>query len=57
MKLGKLRKSLSGGVTIAKAIPKLLKAFGKSSKGVFSFAKKQDLNTKKAEKQMPADEF
>lgn len=57
MKLGKLRKSLSGGMSIAKAIPKFLKALGKSSKGVFSFAKKQDLNTKKAEKQMPADEF
>ena len=43
MKLGKLRKSLSGGMSIAKAIPKFLKALGKSSKGVFSFAKKQSL--------------
>ncbi len=57
MKLNKLRKSLAGGLTIAKAIPNFLKTLGTSSKGVFSFAKKQKLDTKKAEKSMPEDEF
>ncbi len=57
MKLNKLRKSLASGMSIAKAIPNFLKTLGSSSKGVFSFAKKQKLDTSKAEESMPADEF
>ena len=57
MKLAKLRKSLAGGLKIAKAIPDFFKTLGTSSKGVFSFAKSQKLDTSKAEKSMPADEF
>jgi len=57
MKLNKLRKSLAGGLKIAKAIPDFFKTLGTSSKGVFSFAKSQKLDTSKAEKSMPADEF
>ena len=57
LKLNKLRKSLSGGMNIAKAIPSFLKTLGSSSKGVFSFARKQKLDTSEAEKSMPADDF
>tara|TARA_E500000081_G_C6139384_1_gene359160 strand:- start:3075 stop:3758 length:684 start_codon:yes stop_codon:yes gene_type:complete len=57
MKLNSLRKSLAGGMKIAKAIPDFLKTLGTSSKGVFSFAKSQKMDTSNAEKEMPADEF
>ena len=57
MKLNKLRKSLAGGLKIAKAIPDFFKTLGPAAKGVFSFAKSQKLDTSKAEKSMPADEF
>jgi len=57
MKLAKLRKSLSGGMKIAKAIPNFLKTLGSSTKGVFSFAKQQKMNTSNAESSLPDDEF
>ena len=49
MKLGKLKKSLGGGISLAKSLPKFFKTLGSSTKGVFSFAKSQKLDTKKAQ--------
>ena len=57
MKLGKLKKSLGGGMSIARTLPKFFKTLGASTKGVFSFAKTQKLNTKKAQKALPEDDF
>ena len=57
MKLNKLRKSLSGGMKIAKAIPDFLKTLGSSSKGVFSFARSQKMDTSDEESEMPDDIF
>lgn len=57
MKLNKLRKSLSGGMKIAKAIPDFLKTLGSSSKGVFSFAKSQKMDTSDSEGKLPEDNF
>ena len=57
MKLNKLRKSLSGGMKIAKAIPDFLKTLGSSSKGVFSFARSQKMDTSDSESAMPDDNF
>ena len=57
MKLNKLRKSLSGGMKIAKAIPDFLKTLGSSSKGVFSFARSQKMDTSDSEGKLPEDNF
>ena len=57
MKLKSLKKSLSGGLSVAKSLPKFFKTLGASTKGVFSFARKQKLNTKKAQKALPEDDF
>ena len=56
MKMGKLKKTLSGGMAIGKVLPSFFKTLGASSKGVFSFAKTQKLDTKNAESALP-DEF
>ena len=57
MKLKSLKKSLGGGISIAKSLPKFFKTLGASTKGVFSFARKQKLSTKKAQKALPEDDF
>jgi hypothetical protein len=57
MKLKSLKKSLGGGMSIAKSLPKFFKTLGASTKGVFSFARKQKLSTKKAQKALPEDDF
>jgi len=57
MKLGKLKKSLGGGMSLARSLPKFFKTLGASTKGVFSFARTQKLDTKKAQSSLPDDEF
>ena len=57
MKLGKLKKSLGGGMSLARSLPKFFKTLGASTKGVFSFAKTQKLDTKKAQSSLSDDEF
>jgi len=56
MKLGKLKKSLGGGLSLAKSLPKFFKTLGSSTKGVFAFAKSQKMDTKDAQSSLP-DEF
>ena len=56
MKMGKLKKTLSGGMAIGRVLPAFFKTLGASTKGVFSFAKTQKLDTKNAEASLP-DEF
>jgi hypothetical protein len=57
MKLGKLKKSLGGGLSLARTLPKFFKTLGASTKGVFSFARTQKLDTKKAQQSLPEDDF
>ena len=57
MKLGKLKKSLGGGMSLARSLPKFFKTLGASTRGVFSFAKTQKLDTKKAQSSLSDDEF
>jgi len=57
MKLGKLKKSLGGGLSLARTLPKFFKTLGASTKGVFSFARTQKLDTKKAQSSLGDDDF
>ncbi|MDC1102069.1 hypothetical protein N8Z64_01990 [Pseudomonadales bacterium] len=57
MKIMRMRKTLGDGMKIAKLVPGFFKAAGSSSKGVFSFARAQKLDTKDAEAALPDDEF
>ena len=57
MKLGKLKKSLGGGLSLAKSLPKFFKTLGSSTKGVFAFAKSQKMETKDAQSALHNDEF
>jgi len=57
IKLRKLQKSLSGGISLARSLPKFFKTLSDSTKGVFSFAKAQKLDTKKAQQTIPEDDF
>ena len=57
MKMGKLRKTFTGGMAIGRVLPGFFKTLGESSKGVFSFAKTQKLDTKNAEASLPDEEF
>ena len=57
MKMGKLKKTLRGGMAIGRVLPAFFKTLGASSKGVFSFAKTQKLDTKNAEASLPDEEF
>lgn len=57
MKIRKLRKTLGGGISLAKSLPKFFKTLGSSTKGVFAFAKSQKLDTKKAQDALPDDDF
>ena len=57
MKIGKLKKSLGGGMSLARTLPKFFKTLGASTKGVFSFARTQKLDTKKAQQSLPEDDF
>ena len=57
MKIRKLRKTLGGGMSLAKSLPKFFKTLGSSTKGVFAFAKTQKLDTKKAQEALPDDDF
>ena len=57
MKAARLTRTFKTGMTIAQTLPGFFKALGSSSKGVFSFAKTQKLDTAKAEKQLPEDSF
>jgi uncharacterized protein YjbI with pentapeptide repeats len=57
IKAARLGKTFKTGMTIAQTLPGFFKALGTSTKGVFSFAKTQNLDTSKAEKSLPEDEF
>ena len=57
MKLGKLKKSLAGGLSLARTLPKFFKTLGASTKGVFSFARTQKLDAKKAQSSLGEDDF
>ena len=57
IKAARLGKTFKTGMTIAQTLPAFFKALGTSTKGVFSFAKTQNLDTSKAEKSLPEDEF
>ena len=57
MKLKSLKKSLGGGMSLARTLPKFFKTLGASTKGVFSFARTQKLDTKKAQQSLPEDDF
>jgi hypothetical protein len=56
MKIIKLKKTFTGGMAIGRVLPAFFKTLGASTKGVFSFAKTQKLDTKNAEAALP-DEF
>ena len=57
IKAARLGKTFKTGMTIAQTLPGFFKALGSSTKGVFSFAKTQNLDTSKAEKSLPEDDF
>ena len=57
IKAARLGKTFKTGMTIAQTLPGFFKALGSSTKGVFSFAKTQNLDTSKAEKSLPKDDF
>ena len=57
IKAARLGKTFKTGMTIAQTLPAFFKALGSSTKGVFSFAKTQNLDTSKAEKSLPEDDF
>jgi len=57
MKIIKLKKTFTGGMAIGRVLPAFFKTLGASSKGVFSFAKTQKLDTKNAEASLPDEEF
>ena len=57
MKIMKLKKTFTGGMAIGRVLPAFFKTLGASSKGVFSFAKTQKLDTKNAEAALPDEEF
>ncbi len=57
LKANRLRKTLKTGMMLGDTLPDFLKAVSSSSKGVFSFAKSQKLDTSEAEKALPEDNF
>ena len=57
MKIAKLRRTFGSGMSMARSLPQFFKTLTSSTKGVFAFAKAQNLDTKKAQQALPEDEF